>query len=164
MLTSSDFLNSIVNSLVLASDNAEKYSGYVGSHTKLSPLLIFGIYALSVFAVYLSYRRNKRFVGKSYQFSYENIRMYVLFMLFACIILPSLLVDAAFYRFFRDLSFIGIAYMGLNTSYKTSSFLERSQVLFFSLLISGGWFTFDIIVKGYLVDYSLNFFNNTILR
>lgn len=163
MATSSSFLNGILNSFVLASDDADKYAGYVGSHTRLSPLLILSIYAVSVFSVYLNYKRNKRFNGSVNKFSYESIGMYIMFMLFACILLPTLLVNTAFYRLFRDLSFIGIAYMSLNTSYKTSTFLERSQVMFFSLLICVGWFVFDIIVKGYQLDYAHYFFNNAIL-
>lgn len=165
MVTSaSQVLNSIINSFVVAFENTDKYEGYVSSHTSLSSLFSLGIYVISLLGLYLHMERNKIFMGEKNKYVYENIRMFFMFLVFSSILLSFLLVNAAFYRYIRDLSFITIAYIGINSNMKRTTFPKRLLTLSVTLLISCGWLFFDIVIKGYIFDYTHYFFNNTILK
>lgn len=165
MLTSAyDVLHSLINSFVTSFENTSKYEEYTSSHTSLSSLYSFGIYLIVLIGLYLHRRKNTHNKGPKFHYAYENINMFLLFCIFSSMLLSFLLVNAAFYRYIRDLSFICIAYLGINSTQKSTSFIYRLQTLAFTLLISIGWFVFDIIIKGYSYDYNRFFFDNEIIK
>lgn len=164
MATSSiSVIDSILSYLAGSSQNAEKYEGYVGSRTVMSSLGLLGFYLFTLFSLYFARRHNNAYRGLSHRFSYENIDKFYTFMLYSSCLLIFLLVNSAFYRIPRDLSFIAIAYYGLNTTVKTSNLTYRLLILSTVVMISIGWFIFDIVIKEYIVDYYLHFFDNVIL-
>lgn len=155
---------SIMSTLIkIMASSSEKYEKYVGTQTNLSSLASLALYFITVFSIYLTRKIIIKKRGLFDNCVYENISMFYLFLMFSSILLPFLIVNSTFYRIVRDLSFISIAYMGINTVGKNSTFQNRLKMLILTLLISVGWFIFDIVIKNYLVDYSLYFFNNEIL-
>ncbi len=157
-------LDSVLTLLSNSSSDAEKYERYIGTRSKLSPFLSLGIYLLSLCSVFFVMKTNRKNGGLNNRYAYENLKKYLNFMLFSSCLLLFLIVNATFYRIPRDLSFISMAYIGIKSIGKQSSFSSRLVVLTVTLIISLGWFFFDIIIKDYYLDYYLNFFNNVIIN
>ena len=161
--SSTSFFESIISMFVSKAGDTDKYDAYVGSHTSLSSLASVSIYVIILLSIYLLKKDNIKYIGERNNYFCDNINLFLSFLLFSSILLPFLLVNAAFYRIVRDLSFIAIIYLGINSTKETSCLIKRIKILMFSLAISIGWFIFDIIIKGHFLDYSLYFFENELL-
>ena len=72
-------------------------------------------------------------------------------------------MNAIMYRYVRDISFIGIIYLSVYSKANYSSINSRMLLSLSMVAMSIGWFIFDIIIKGYWIDYLEHFFNNDIL-
>lgn len=166
MITSSnDLLKPFLISMIDNSDYAQdKYGGYLENRTSLSSFASLIIYLVLLFSVYRLKMKNKISSDFSNEFSVKIIDSYYKFVLAASFFLPFLLIDAVYYRYIRDVTFIGIAYLGINSVSFQTNFLRRLETLSYTLAISIGWFVFDIVIKGYTYDYIMFFFDNEIIK
>ncbi len=162
--SSTSMMESILSMLSTSSEEAGKYERYVGTHTSLSSIGSLCIYLLSLATVFIVSKKNKLLTGIENKYQSENLNRFFIFMLFSSCLLFFLIVNATFYRIPRDLSFISIAYLGINTTLKKSTMSYRMLILSSTLVISAGWFLFDIIAKDYLLDYYFFFFDNAIFK
>lgn len=161
--SSTSLMDNILSYIAGSSQDAEKYERYVGTRTVMSSIGSLGIYFLSLFTLYVAKKHSVNYKGDDHFYRYENIEKYYTFMMYSSCLLIFLIANATFYRIPRDLSFISIAFCGIYTTAKSSSFTYRLFVLFTTAIISSGWFIFDVVIKDYLLDYYLYFFDNVIL-
>ena len=77
---------------------------------------------------------------------------------------PLLLLNATSYRFIRDITLIVVAWLGVNSNEINITIKNRVEILMYVCGISIGWFIFDIVIKGYWIDYSEHFFKNVVLN
>ncbi len=144
-----------------ASERFEKYFVHTANLSFFASLVIYTVLISS-----LVYWRNK-IVGNII-FESSRIRVeadYILrFILFSSMFVTLTTMNAIMYRYVRDVCFIGIIYMSTCSNNKYSSMNSRILLSLSMFVMCIGWFIFDIVIKGYWIDYLGNFFNNDILN
>lgn len=156
-------LNKIILLLDFMGELPTKYENYAESQTGLSLLYILSIYIFAIWCISKIREKNRLLKNKSINYVYENIDIFYRFLIYSCFFLPLLLINISFYRIFRDLTFIAIAYFGIYTALKSTPLVRRLQTFFAAFIISGGWFFFDVVIKGYWQDYTRYFFDIKLL-
>lgn len=138
----------------------DRFGDYAESSTGLVSLVISFIYALSLIGLY--YWR-KEVIFPMHNIKKEMFSNYIFNVsLWSCVFLPLLLLDATFYRYLRDISFLALICMGIGITPQ----LKRKtlyKLFLFSISVPVCWFVFDIIIKGYWDDYSKHFFDTIFL-
>lgn len=144
-----------------ASERYEKYFAHTANLSFFAPLAIYMVLIGS-----LVYWR-KKIVEKPI-FKPNRIRIeadYIMrFMLYSSMFVTLTTMNAIMYRYVRDVSFIGIIYLSIYSKVKYSSINSRMLLTLSMVAMSIGWFIFDIVIKGYWIDYLSHFFNNDILN
>ena len=140
----------------------DRYAEYLNVNARLSMLLPLFVYIVTIIGI--KYWRSNCINKQSDDESIFMADYVYKFALLCSIFLVLTFLSIQCYRFIRDLSLIGIIFMGINTSYKCSKLSTRFVVLLFMLAISFGWFYFDVIVKGYFPDYVGFFYQNELLN
>lgn len=138
-------------------DTGDKYLEYTNTITKFGFFIPICIYSFLIIELKEIYDKTDSTTNTKTGFT-----KFFRFSIFSCCFYPLLLLNVATYRFFRDLSLIGIVYLSSqikNLQNKNS----RIKILLSVVIISLSWFAFDIIIKGYWKDYVDYFFLNEIL-
>ena len=140
----------------------EKYEGYLETNARFSFLLPVTIYFIMLLGIRY-WQRNciEKYKDEKKRFYADYLYR---FSLFCSMFLVFTLLNLHLYRYVRDVTLIGIIFMGINSSDMFSNFQKRCVLLSYVLAISIGWFFFDVIAKGYLVDYVTDFYINVILN
>lgn len=158
-----DVIKPFITLLLSVSDSAsQRYSEYLGVNARFSFLLPFFVYFVLLMALIYWKKLNERLTNDPRILFYCN---YIYkFSLFCSIFLVLTFLNLHLYRYIRDLTLLGIMFMGINTTREYMNIGKRSAILAFTLIICFSWFYFDVIVKGYFFDYASTFYINEILN
>ena len=156
-----DIIKSLLNFILSFFSGAEdRYAHYMAVNAKHSFILPFFVYFIVLYG--LRFWKQKCINRNDERMLYYAEYVYK-FALFCSIFLVLTFIDVHLYRYTRDLSLIGIIFMGVNMTGKSTRFNERFVIMFCTLIITFGWFFFDVIVKGYFAEFATTFYMNVIL-
>ena len=161
-LGSISFIKPLINYILSFIPSGDKYEAYLETNARFSFLLPVFMYFIQLSGIkYWKKNCIDKYNDNKKKFYADYIYRFILFCSFF-IIFP--LINVHLYRYVRDVTLIGIIFMGINTTGKYSNFNKRFVVLSYTLAITLGWFFFDVIAKGYIVDYVSDFYINVILN
>lgn len=141
-----------------------KYIKYFADPTRLSPLYSIAVLIMTIFSLFYWKKNCVDVEGevKTVALQSNADGMLRVALTTACFV-PLILLNATNYRFFRDISLIAMAHLGININSPACKQRDRLILLSCVLALSAGGFVFDIVIKGYLTSYLENFFINAIL-
>lgn len=158
-------LDTIIQNFIASSDyTSERYEKYTESNANLSFLAPLSIYTVLLCALiywnkYIIHNKYSRPLKKN-----VDSDLIVNFLLFASVFVLLTTVNSVMYRYVRDVSFLIIIYLGINSAGKLSLFKNRLVIFSATIAVCVGWFVFDIFLKGYWLDYLTHFFINDIIE
>ena len=158
-------LDSVLQDFISSNDyTSQRYEKYTESNANLSFLAPLSIYLVLLCALLYW----NKYVMKSgiiiSKKRYVDCEMFVKFILFSSIFVLLTTVNSVMYRYVRDITFIMIMYLGINSTGKLSKLKDRFVIFSATTAVCIGWFVFDIFLKGYWLDYLSNFFTNEIFE
>lgn len=156
-------VDSIIQDFISSSEyTADRYGKYTESNANLSFIASVAIYLVLLYS--LAYW-NKNVVHKQNCILKHNVDsdLFLRFFLFGSFFVLLTSVNSVLYRYPRDLSFLTMMYLGIGSVGKFSHLKDRLVIFSGTFAACVGWFIFDILLKGYWLDYLAHFFINDIL-
>lgn len=158
------FVDSIIQNFISSSEyTSDRYGKYTESNANLSFFASLAIYLVLLYS--LLYWNKNIIHNNKYCVLKPNIDtdLFVRFFMFGSFFVLLTTVNSVMYRYPRDLSLLTMMYLGILSTGKGSYFKNRMVVYSGTFAACLGWFIFDIVLKGYWLDFLTHFFVNDIL-
>lgn len=153
----------IIMLLVADSEYMEdRFSKYTDTSTGLSSLASVSIFVTILIGLYFwKLHIPEKIKDNLRAKSFSNYMFNVI--LWSSVFLPLLLLNSTLYRYIRDITFLGVIFIGIGVSNKIK-FQHRLFIFLVVIAVCIGWFVFDVFLKGYWNDFSKYYFNTLYLN